>query len=370
MKSSDICKERADCTGCEACLNGCPQDAISMRPDWRGFMYPHIDALKCVDCGRCAQLCPANSAKPKPFTFPAVARAFRESDPRYLLQASSGGAFGVVARHVLSQGGAVFGCSMDRDTYKVHFIQVDSPEDLWKLHGSKYVQSGVGGIYRRVKEVLRSGRKALFCGCPCQVAALRAYLGRRQEGLVTIDLICHGVPSQPYFRAYVEDLTRRAQRPFLFRHKPELSGETRATSSTVIGFYHRDYYMTHFLWGKGYRRSCYRCRYAGGERPGDLTVGDFWNNKVARLPIDVSLGTSLVLFNSKQGEALMPLFSAAGDCLPLTTLHDAVGGDGGQLKHPCKNDFRTDLCYALWRLFGVRGPKAIFALEKKLFHLS
>lgn len=367
MKSKDICNDKATCTGCEACANVCPKDAIKMKSDWRGFLYPDVDQSRCVDCGLCRKRCPANQPPLEPFAF-GMARAFVDGDRDRLRVASSGGAFGVVARHVLAEGGVVYGCTMDED-YDVTFIAVDRAADLPKLHGSKYVQSAVGMIYRAVKATLDEGRKAFFCGCPCQVAALRQYLNKDCDELLTMDLICHGVPSQPFFHDYVRDLRKQGVRAFRFRYKPELCGETKESSTVRVGYSSRDYYMTHFLWGKGCRACCYRCRYAGGARPGDFTAGDFRNNAVARLPIDDSHGASLVLFNTPKAQKLEDVFREAGTCLPLTTMHDAIGGDGGQLAHPSKNDARTDLMYMAWRLFGVRGPKALFKLERMLFHI-
>ncbi len=366
MKGKDICNQSL-CSGCEACLNVCVKNAITMQHDWRGFLYPHIDSDRCTDCGLCNKICPANQVKEE-FVFPE-SRVFIDKNKEYLYHASSGGAFGVVARFVLDNKGVVFGCSMDND-YNVKFISVDKMEDLKLLHGSKYVQSYVGHIYRDIKSVLTTGRMALFCGCPCQVAGLKKYLRKDYENLITMDLICHGVPSQPYFRAYVKDLLQKKKKmgitTFRFRYKPESCCETQHehhSNHVHVGFHNKDYYMTYFLWGKTYRDSCYQCRYAGGKREGDFTIGDFWNNKNVRLPIDDSHGSSLILLNTWKAKSLVRLFEENGQCLPINSLEDAIGLDGGQLKHPCHNDARSNMAYALYKLFGVSGPKMLFALD-------
>lgn len=361
MKSKDICIKRSFCTGCEACANICPQDAIIMTPDWRGFKYPHIDQKKCVDCGLCQKTCPINTSI-EPFVF-GNAAVFVDKNKNYLTQASSGGAFGVIARYILSEGGIVFGASMD-DNYNVNFIGVERLEDLHLLHGSKYVQAYVGNIYREVKKHLKGNRKVLFCGCPCQVAGLNNYLKKEYDNLVTMDLICHGVPSQPYFKDYVNDLLKQKSsngiKSFRFRYKPINEEEKR---SIHIGYYNPDYYMTYFLWGKGYRSGCYNCKFAGGKRSGDFTIGDFWNNKNAKLPIDVSNGSSLVLLNTSKAQILSEKFQANGVFIPVNTLNDAIGGTGGQLKHPSKYDIRCDLIYILYKFFGLKGPKLLYKIE-------
>lgn len=369
MKSKDICKP-AYCTGCEACASICPHKAISMKADWKGFKRPHIDSTKCTDCKLCTKTCPINTPL-QPFEY-KEGRVFIDKNDTYLTNASSGGAFGAIARHVLSQNGIVFGACMD-EAYNINYIGVERIEDLKLLHGSKYVQSYVNRIYCQVKEELRKGRQVLFCGCPCQVAGLNKYLRKSYENLITMDLICHGVPSQPYFKDYVQDLLKEKKKngitAFRFRWKKPLDSKEENQSFMYMGYGNRDYYMTYFLWGKGYRPSCYHCPFAGGERQGDFTIGDFWNNKVAQLPIDDSRGSSLILLNTDKAKQLEYIFKANGTYLSISTLHDAVAGSGGQLKHPCKHDIRCELIYILYKLFGLHGPKMLFKIEKLRFKL-
>lgn len=358
MKEIEICKNKKSCSGCEACMNVCLHDAISMRSDWRGFLYPHIDRNKCVNCGLCRKRCPANKSKDK-FIFPKSI-AFIEKNRELLYNASSGGAFGVIARYVLSKSGVVYGAYMDDSDYSVKYIGIESITELSKLHGSKYVQTNVGYIYRDVKANLESNRYVLFCGCPCHVAGLDSFLGKDYDNLYTMDLICHGVPSQPYFRDYVTDLLNhkksRGINKFRFRWKKEDS------ENVYIGFYSKDYYMTYFLWGKGYRDSCYNCLYAGGKRPADFTVGDYWNNKKNKVFDDVSNGCSLVLFNTSKALSLRKLFYENGQCAEIHSLKEAIS-TGGQLHHSSRYDIRTTFIYLMYRIFGINGPKLLFAID-------
>lgn len=56
-------ERKEDCCGCTACYASCPQNAISMQPDEKGFDYPIIDNSKCIRCFRCIKVCPIKKAK-------------------------------------------------------------------------------------------------------------------------------------------------------------------------------------------------------------------------------------------------------------------------------------------------------------------
>ena len=56
--------EKSKCTGCTACYNSCPRQAIKMEVDKEGFKRPVIIADKCVNCKKCQKVCPViNSEK-------------------------------------------------------------------------------------------------------------------------------------------------------------------------------------------------------------------------------------------------------------------------------------------------------------------
>jgi hypothetical protein len=203
------------------------------------------------------------------------------------------------------------------------------------------------------------------------VAGLNAYLNKPYERLLTADLICHGVPSQPYFKSYVQDLLRKKQKSgittFRFRGSEKPCCKTRRTQ--YVGYYNKDYYMTYFLWGKGYRSSCYSCRYAGEVRPGDFTLADFWNNERMNFPIDTGNGASLVLFNTEKAHTLLPVFEQNGVTVAVHSVEEAVGPTGGHLRHPSKSDIRTDLIQLSYKFFGITGPKLLFTLNEAIIFL-
>lgn len=364
MKGSDICGV-GHCTGCGACESLCPHRAIAMRADWRGFLRPHVSAELCIDCGLCRQRCPAAAPDGRPFTMPPALGFIDGHDERWR-RAASGGAFGVVAREVLARGGVVFRAAQTDDLH-VRFTAADSEQQLATLHGSKYTQAEPADVYRRVGETLRQGRQAFFCGCPCQVAALKAYLHGREEGLLTADLICHGVTAQPTWRASALDAMRRSgANAYRFRAKTDADGNP--PEGVYVGWLSNgagetvhadDWLMRYFLWGVGCQPGCYHCRHAGAERPGDITLGD-----LGQLPSpDWSGGASVVLLNTPKGRALRGLFEAAGRTCQVTSPGQAQSGDGGQLCHPSRSNARTGALHALFRLFGTSGPRALLALD-------
>lgn len=367
MKGSNICKHSL-CTGCAACMNVCPKKVIEMSPDWRGFLYPKVNEKACVDCGLCKLRCPANASSKSKYEFKS-AYVFIDKDKQNLLNASSGGAFGVIARYVLNHGGVVFGVSMNNE-YDVNIIKAETPDELLLLHGSKYVQTNVGYAYDEIKEQLNKGREVLFCGCPCHVAALKSVLNKDYENLITMDLVCHGVPSQKYFKDYVKDIKTHNRQidglKFRWKTNPEekIQKSLDGTKNYYVAYRNWDYYMIYFFWGKGYRNSCYLCRYAGEVRNSDFTIGDFWQNKRVKLPIDVTYGSSTIYPNTIKAQRLLYLYKEAGTFIKLKSLEDAAGKDGSHLMHPSKNDIRTNLIHLLYKLLGVNGVKLLFFVDQ------
>ena len=191
-----ILDDMNDCTGCSACFNVCPKTAIEMKAGGEGFKFPVIDADKCVNCGLCRAVCPVVNARFENDTAPACYAAQGSDELR--AQSSSGGAFSILAESVLNDGGAVAGAAF-REDWTVEHVVVDKMDELWRLRGSKYMQSDIGDCYRQVKALLDKGTKVLFSGTPCQVAGLRSFLKNDYDNLYCLDIICHGVPSAQMF---------------------------------------------------------------------------------------------------------------------------------------------------------------------------
>lgn len=196
---------KQSCVGCSACATVCHMNAITMIHDGEGFLYPDVDESRCVRCGLCQCVCPVKNVSSLPRSMDAQFYGAKESDARERLSSSSGGVFSLLARRTLSQGGVVFGAAFDESLVVSHRC-VDSLDGLASLRGSKYVQSEVGSCCEMVKSELASGRHVLFTGTPCQVAGLKAYLGREYMNLLSVDLICHGGPFPAVFSKYLQEL--------------------------------------------------------------------------------------------------------------------------------------------------------------------
>ena len=199
-----ICPEEL-CTGCLACLNSCTHNAIEITTDICGFRYPSINQDICVDCGLCQLSCPV--IHPIEKKFPQSCYAVTVNTEKELATCASGGAATALSRYVLQQGGIVYGCS-NVEMRHVKHIRITKEEDLPLLKGSKYVQSDIGLNYRLVKKDLRQGLKVFFVGTPCQVAGLKSYLRKDYPNLITVDLVCHGVPSQQLLNDNIDRYNR------------------------------------------------------------------------------------------------------------------------------------------------------------------
>ena len=286
-----------------------------MEPDHEGFLRPVIGE-RCILCHRCEQTCPILHP-PVPGPAPAAAHAVWNRDEAERTASSSGGFFSLLARHVLEQGGAVFGAALDEGMTARH-VCARTVEELAPMRGSKYVQSDLGDTFSQVKALLDAGTAVLFSGVPCQVDGLKRYLGKDYPNLLTCDLVCHGVPSPAVFRAYLDGLeAARGSRAVSVRFKDKSHGWSHPwfTAQFADGsVYTEDFNRTGY--GRGFgmqlflRPACARCRYTSTSRPADFTLADYWglDEKLA-LPVERDKGVSMVLVNSARGQAVFDALS-------------------------------------------------------------
>ena len=294
------------CTGCGACYNKCPTNAIEMKPDNEGFLFPEVQD-NCVSCGICRSVCPVLS----PIKYNGMPNCYAVwADPKTRRRSSSGGMFSILARAILAKGGVVFGAVYSEDFSRVEFTYASTEEELQPIRGSKYVQSDVGLAYREVKRFLEQGTPVLFTGCPCQVAGLYTYLDKQYAELYTADIVCHGAPSPEVYRAYLaEKAAGRTLTKVDFREKAYWGWGTASSLFFSDDTQFRkdcfnDLYLKGFLGGLITRKSCGECRYTQMNRVGDFTLGDFWGIGSIDAECDDKKGTSLVFVNSDKARAL------------------------------------------------------------------
>lgn len=327
--------DRENCCGCTACAEGCPVNAIRMLADSEGFPYPVIDAKKCVRCGKCLQVCQLKKDQrekgylqddtPAPevreMEQPAC-YAVKHKDFDTRMTSRSGGIFTALSDLVLDDGGVVYGC-VQTEKFLAKHIRAEEKADRDKMRGSKYIQSDISGIFPQVKADLEAGRTVLFSGTSCQVAGLKSYLQKPYENLLTVDIVCHGVPSPLVWTEYLQWQTKkhnaictavdfRNKRDFGWKAHVETltmkkpSGETITVNSEVYKKMFNGVYLS--------RPSCYKCPYKPTPHPSDITIADYWGIQEVAPEFNDNKGVSLVLVNTEAGSAL---FARAKDGIEL-----------------------------------------------------
>ncbi len=303
------------CCGCGACAQACPQACISLQADSEGFLYPKVDAALCSHCGRCEKVCPFLNAQAEREPLRVLAAVNTERPVRE--RSSSGGLFLLLARQTIARGGVVFGARFD-DNWQVLLDYAEDIRGLEAFVGSKYVQARTGTAFRDAQAFLKAGRRVLFTGTPCQIAALRRFLGRDDDNLLAVDVVCHGVPSPKVWDLYLRSLGETGRLEAVnfrckaqgwrhyglqLRFAPKAAGAKRELLQPAM----QNPYMRAFLNDLTLRPACYACRVKGGRSQSDLTLGDCWGiqHLLPATPLDDDRGTSLLLVNSQRGAAAL-----------------------------------------------------------------
>ena len=330
------------CTGCKMCGDICPQKAISFREDSEGFWYPEVRPDMCTECGLCARKCPSIHAESATSFFPAQVYAAWSKDEALRLESTSGGIFGELARHILNEGGLVAGSRYGSDWKSAEHILVHDKAELAQICGSKYFQSNTAGIYKAVKTELLSGKTVLFCGTPCQNAALGVFLGKEYENLIRVDFICRSINSPLAFREYLTELEGQYGSEVVRVHLKDKTLGWQSLASHVWFANGQEYLKDRDsdFWVKGFiahdlytRESCYSCPYRTLPRTAaDITIGDFWGIRNQKAE-DMRKGISVVLVNSEKGSKL---FHAVREHLEIEehSVEDALPGNPALLKNP------------------------------------
>jgi coenzyme F420-reducing hydrogenase beta subunit len=307
MNSYLVSGLKEDCCGCEACVQICPVNAIRLGKDNEGFLYPRIDKERCLNCGLCEKLCPV--LNPGNERKPLYVYAAKNKNEEIRYKSSSGGIFTMVAEHIIRSGGVVFGARFNAAWEVIHDY-TDTCEGLEAFRGSKYVQSNVGNTYKQAKLFLDAGRKVLFSGTPCQIAGLKTFLKQEYDNLLTIDVVCHGVPSAEVWEMYLNEMKDNQNIINVnFRNKAEgwknyvLSIDRKNDEQQLMAV-RENTFMNGFLQNLYLRPSCYACPLKPLKSVSDITIGDYWGVQNILPEFDDNKGVSLVMINTLKGKTI------------------------------------------------------------------
>nr|WP_295305770.1 Coenzyme F420 hydrogenase/dehydrogenase, beta subunit C-terminal domain [uncultured Blautia sp.] len=304
-----ICKTYK-CTGCGMCSNICPHHAITMSENEFGFIYPVIGD-NCIRCGLCIRKCPANNIIKKNKEKQSVFASWT-NDKNSRRNSTSGGVFSELAKCIIQQGGVVVGVQWSEDFSPKHVV-IEREYEIDKLKGSKYAQSDTNNIYSKVKRLLIDGRKVLFSGTPCQIAALKSFLGFEYSNLYTVDLVCHGVPSSKMLLKHYSEIHDEKVTNVYLRFKDPYWDYTYVRIEYIDGYKYQkltinDDFFNLFNIGYSLRKSCHNCKYTSTNRVSDITLADFWGYMPKSFKaLSYNNGTSCVIINSENGKALFEL---------------------------------------------------------------
>lgn len=306
--------KKIECCGCTACREVCPYNAIEMKADEEGFIYPVVDHEKCVKCMLCKKICvkrenpqTVSYAKSYPLVY-----AVNNKKLKVRTNSSSGGIFPELVQYVIEElKGCVVGVKFDKDMNAVSAI-AHTMEEAKEFYGAKYTKSDFTGMFRKVKKLLDQGETVLFSSLPCEAAGLRAFLRKSYENLIVCEVLCHAGPSPLVFRRYVQYLEKRFKskvKKINFRDKSK--GWLALDNTMVVEFANREplkvkarrnnYYRS-FIKDNIARPACSQCSFVYTNRVGDLTMGDFWGIQYAKPEMFDNKGTSIVMINTKIGE--------------------------------------------------------------------
>lgn len=336
--------EKKDCTGCKMCADVCPKSAISFEIDDEGFWYPKVDKNKCVKCQICIKKCPSlNFENVSETNEPEVYSAWSKDD-NTRITSTSGGVFFEVAKEVISQGGIVVGCKYADDWKSAYHTIAYDMGGVLQVKGSKYFQSDTEGIYKRVKAELDKGTTTLFCGTPCQCAALDKFLNKQYDNLFYMDFICRSINSPKAFHAYVSELEKQYGSNVTEVHLKNKKNGWQSLASQVkfengkesIKDKDNDWWVRGFInYDLFTRESCYNCKYKTLPRKTtDITIGDFWGIK-NQSEEDNFKGISVVLVNSEKGKKLFELVKNSF-VTKSYKIEDVLPGNPALLKNPVR----------------------------------
>ena len=376
-------KVKDECTGCGACVSICPKNAISMQPDDEGFLYPAVDGSLCVECNLCETRCPVGKPVPKQ---KQKVYGVQHLDREVRAASSSGGVFTALARGMLARGGVVFGAAFG-ENLRVEHIGAFNETEMAAMRGSKYVQSDAADAIENAASLLERGIPVLFSGTPCQIAGLKAKTGGKYDDLLlTVDFVCHGVPSPGVFASYIAELEKKNGKKvvsYAFRDKRNGWKDFSAAAvfedgSEHVGNQQTEPFLYGFLQNLYLRPSCSRCtEYRAEQRLSDLTMADLWGAQHVCPDKDDDTGLSLVFVNTERG------VQAVKSCVAelrrfAVDMTDAMRRGNPSIWGPAKDHEKRKVFFAQYKANGfdservmklLRGPGKLERIIRRIAHL-
>ena len=302
-------QDKKECCGCSACAQRCPKQCITMQPDNEGFLYPNVDTTVCINCHLCEKVC--NELHPFDKRTPLRVLAAVNKNDSVRKRSSSGGIFTLLAERTINDGGVVFGACWDEE-WNVKHDYVENIIDLQKFRSSKYLQSVIGDNYLKAEQFLKTGRKVMFTGTPCQIAGLKHFLRKEYDNLLAVDVICHSVPSPNVWQLYLSEKlqslkwNRQNVRYISFRDKrtgwKNYSFVIKNKDGSVYSeLGSKNTFMRGFLADLYTRPSCTACPTKQLKSGSDITLGDFWGIDTLKPTLDDDKGLSAVVINTTKG---------------------------------------------------------------------
>lgn len=343
-----------DCCGCGACVQVCPKHCIVLKEDKEGFSYPFVNTSVCIACNLCEKVCPLLDKHIE--RKPQKVLALKNRNEEIKLKSSSGGVFYELASSVIKdRDGFVFGAVFD-ENWEVHHVSANTINDIRPMMGSKYVQSRIENTYAEAKRMLQEGKTVLFSGCPCQIAGLHSFLHNKSyENLITVDFLCHGVPSPIVWREYLKSIQKKRNKKNIlqlkkcrdtisqinFREKGlgwrnfrlviETGNDKSDSISKKVQETHKaNAYMQGFLRDLYLRPSCHACKFKRFQSHSDITLADYWGIYRTYPDFNDDKGVSMLFLNSEKGADIYESVSRHFDCIE-TSFEDTLSNNGLKL---------------------------------------
>ena len=296
------------CCGCGSCAQKCLYKCITLKADEEGFLYPEIDKSTCVNCGLCRVACPLSKDKSDDDISDAIIYGGYIKNDLVRASSSSGGAFTALAESFCDEEYVIFGAEMD-DEFNVFHSYIESKAELDRFRKSKYLQSDMRNTYTEVKSFLDKGKKVLFSGTPCEIAGLNLFLNKSYENLLTVDVLCHSVPTVKWFNKEKEWIEKKSKCRVCsvdFRNKDNATWDRYRMVWRLENNKQKTWIKDPFIvaWNAALisRPSCYDCRFACKKRVSDVTIGDLWGvHKFASHLYGENKGVSFFLLNTEKG---------------------------------------------------------------------